>query len=147
MYLISYLQNATVFLMCLAGLCLFTVRRERSQIKFYLCIFVALILQYVIYFFTVTGDIEIQGTPISKILTILMMSILVFWGGLYVYGGWTRVGIYIFCADLILGTVNRLFLAAWEYFTHRSVEQSIIYKGNTVVLMYLLKGIISRSKG
>ena len=147
MYLIGFLRSVLVFLVSLIGLWLFTVRRERCQLKFLICIAVSLVFQYIIYYLMFTEDIDVQGIPLSKILTFLMMSLLIFWGGLYVYEGWYRVGIYFFCVDLFLGVTDRIYWAVWEMITHRTVNQSIVYyEGNKIIesnsfLMYLLNYI------
>ncbi len=143
MYLIGFLHHVIPMLMCIGGLCMFTVRREYCQKKFILCMIVIFVLEYVIYYYMLNNDPEIQGIPISKILTTLMISLLIFWGGLYVYGGWSRIGIYIFTLDMLLGTGERIYWAIWESFTHRLVDQSVIYyRGNKdfnhdFILMFL----------
>ena len=148
MNLIGYLRSSIPMLVCVVGLYLFTVRRERCQMKYNVCIVVVFVIEYAIYYFMFTEDAGISGVPISKILTLLMVSLLIFWGGLYVHGGWSRIGIFLFAVDLILGVEERIYWAAWEYFTHQSVEQSIIYyEGNTVVEwnsfpMYLLDTLL-----
>ena len=134
MYLIGFLRYVTAFLINLVGLYLFTVRRERCQIKFHFCIVITILFQYLIYYFEFTKDAEISGLPISKILTLLMISFLIFGGGLFVYGGWSRIGIYIFSIDLILGVADRLYWAAWEMLTHRPAEQEVIYYAGNKVL-------------
>lgn len=134
MYLIGFLRYITVFLVNLVGLYLFTVRRERCQIKFHFCIVITILFQYLIYYFEFTNDADVSGMPISKILTLLMISFLIFGGGLLVYGGWSRIGIYIFGSDLIIGIADRLYWAAWERITHRPVEQAVIYyEGSKVI--------------
>ncbi|MBP3899872.1 MAG: hypothetical protein J6D53_00190, partial [Blautia sp.] len=111
-----------------------TVRRERCQIKFNICIVISILFQYLIYYFEFTNDADVPGMPISKILTLLMISFLIFGGGLLVYGGWSRIGIYIFGSDLIIGIADRLYWAAWEMITHRPVEQAVIYyEGSKVI--------------
>ena len=134
MYLIGFLRYVTAFLINLVGLYLFTVRRERCQIKFHFCIVITILFQYLIYYFEFTNDADVPGMPISKILTLLMISFLIFGGGLFVYGGWSRIGIYIFSIDLILGVADRLYWAAWEMFTHRLAEQEVIYYAGNKVL-------------
>ncbi len=134
MYLVSFLRSVIPMLVCVVGLYLFTVRREHCQMKFNLCLITVFLIEYVIFYFMFNGDPEIQGMPISKILQLLMISYLIFWGGLYVYGGWSRIGIYLFATDLVLGIGDRLYWGVWEALTHRSVDQSTIYyKGNTLV--------------
>ncbi len=134
MYLVSFLRSVIPMLVCIVGLYLFTVRREHCQMKFNLCIIAVLVFQYVIFYFMFNGDPEIQGMPISKILQLLMISFLTFWGGLYVYGGWSRIGIYIFSTDIVLGIGERIYWVAWEHLNQRLVERSIVYyKGNRVV--------------
>lgn len=134
MYLIGFLRYVTAFLINLVGLYLFTVRRERCQIKFHFCIVITILFQYLIYYFEFTNDADVPGMPISKILTLLMISFLIFGGGLLVYGGWSRIGIYIFSIDLILGVADRLYWAAWEMFTHRLAEREVIYYAGNKVL-------------
>ena len=134
MYLIGFLRYVTAFFINLVGLYLFTVRRERCQIKFHFCIVITILFQYLIYYFEFTNDADVPGMPISKILTLLMISFLIFGGGLFVYGGWSRIGIYIFSIDLILGVADRLYWAAWEMFTHRLAEQEVIYYAGNKVL-------------
>ena len=116
MYLIGFLRYVTAFLINLVGLYLFTVRRERCQIKFHFCIVITILFQYLIYYFEFTNDADVPGMPISKILT------------------WSRIGIYIFSIDLILGVADRLYWAAWEMFTHRLAEQEVIYYAGNKVL-------------
>ena len=134
MYLVGFFRNLMIFLLSLAGLCLFTVRRERCRLKFYSCILIALVFQYFIFYFMFTEDVVFQGISLSKILTVLMMLTLIFGCGLFVYGGWSRVGFYLFVTDMILGALDRLYWAAWEIITHRSADQSIIYyEGNKLI--------------
>ena len=141
---LAFFPTILAFLMSLIGLYLFTVRRERCRMKFHICTAVTFVLQYIVLFLMFNGDVTIQGIPLFKILTFVMMSLLIFWGGLYVYGGWARIGIYLFCVDLITGIYERLSWVAWEYFTHRSVDRALIYfEGNAIIgwdyfFMYLL---------
>ena len=145
---VIFLPTLLVFLVTLIGLYLFTVRREHCRMKFHICIAVSFVLQYIILYCMFNGDVLIQGVPLSKILTFVMMSLLIFWGGLYVYGGWARIGIYLFCVDLIIGVSERLCWAAWEYITHRPADRALIYfEGNAIIgwdafFMYLLEYIL-----
>ena len=108
MMILGFLHYVTPMLMCIVGLCLFTVRREHCQKKFTFCIIVTIVFEYLIYYSIFTGDAEIQGIPTSKILIILMINILIFWGVLYVYGGWSRIGIYLLTTDMFLGIGQKL---------------------------------------
>ena len=134
MYLIGFLRYITVFLVNLVGLYLFTVRRERCQMKFHICILMTIPLQYLIYYFEFANDGAIPGMPISKILTLFMISFVIFGGGLFVYGGWSRIGFYIFASDLLIGIADRLYWSAWEMITHRPAEQEVIYYAGNKVL-------------
>ena len=127
MMILGFLHYVTPMLMCIVGLCLFTVRREHCQKKFTFCIIVTIVFEYLIYYSIFTGDAEIQGIPTSKILIILMINILIFWGGLYVYGGWSRIGIYLLTTDMFLGIGQRIYWSAWEKLTHQSADASVIY--------------------
>ena len=120
MFVIAFLRSVIPMLGCLIGLYLFTVRREHCQKKFHVCIIVTLVLEFAVFYFLFHEDTGGQGISISKILTFLMISLLIFWGGLYVYGGWSRIGIYIFATDSILGIGERIYLATWDYFSHRA---------------------------
>ena len=144
MNVIGFLRSSIPMLVCIVGISLFTVRRERCQMKFIICIVVTFAIEFASYYFMFTEEAGASGVPISQILTFVMISFLTFWGGLYVYEGWSRIGIYIMATDLVLGIADRLYWAAWEALTHKAVDQSVIYyKGNTVVEwnsfpMYLL---------
>ena len=144
MNVIGFLRSSIPMLVCIVGMYLFTVRRENCQMKFNICIVVVFSIEFLIYYFMFAEEAGTIGVPISKILTLLMISFLTFCGGLYVYGGWSRIGIYILATDLVLAIAERIYWAAWEALTHGAVEQSVIYyKGNTVVEwdsfpMYLL---------
>jgi len=130
----GFLLSSMPMLGCIVGICLFTVRRENCQMKFNNCIVAAFMIQFAIYYFMFTEDAGTSGIPISKVLTLLMISCLSFWGGLYVYGGWSRICIFIMATDLALGVVERIYWAAWEVLTYRSVEQSVVYfKGTSIV--------------
>ena len=131
MYLIGFLRHVTPMVLCLVGLYLFTVRRENCEKKYILCMLVTLAYEYVIYYFIVAGDPQIQGIPLTKLLTMQMITLVIFWGGLYVHGGWSRIGFYIFASDMFLAIGERLYWSAWEHFTHRTMNPALIYfKGN-----------------
>ena len=126
-YFLGFLRHIVPMILTIAGFCLFTVRREGCEKKFFLTILVTVALEYVIYYFMLAGDAGVQGDAISKTLTIIMISLQIFWGGLYVYGGWSRIGIYIFTTDMILGITDRLYWTTWQYFSHRPLERDLIY--------------------
>ena len=65
MYLIGFLRHVTPMVLCLVGLYLFTVRRENCEKKYILCMLVTLAYEYVIYYFIVAGDPQIQGIPLT----------------------------------------------------------------------------------
>lgn len=127
MYFWGFLCHIVPMLITIAGIYLFTVRREGCEKKFVLTTLVTVALEYVIYYFMLSENAGGQRESIIKILTIFMISLQIFWGGLYVYGGWSRIGIYIFTTDMILGITERLYWTTWEYFSHRPANRELIY--------------------
>ena len=83
MHFIGFICHVFSMMVCIAGLCLFTVRREHCQKKFALCIAVTIALESVVYHFILIESAGVKGISVSKILTTIMISLQIFWGGLY----------------------------------------------------------------
>ena len=81
MNVIGFLRSSIPMLVCIVGMYLFTVRRENCQMKFNICIVVVFAIEFVIYYFMFAEEMGTVGVPISKILTLLMISFLTFLGG------------------------------------------------------------------
>ena len=100
--------------------------RENCRNKLILCIAAAFCLQILVRICLISDIHWIQEYNIAKLLTIIMVCILIFLGGRFVYGGWAKIGLYLIVSEIIITIFERTYWQIWGMLTHATPEEIIM---------------------
>ena len=123
MNLYSLLAALTVYLFYLFVLYHYLIPRENCRKKLILCLAAVFLLQIPIRYCLMTDAGWIETYNVAKLLTILSVSIIIFLGGSYVYGGWAQVGLGLIFTEVFFALYERLYWQTWGFLTHATAEE------------------------